>query len=270
MIIDFDGKKIRADQKTLHLLRPGVLKKKGAFETILVQQNKICAWQEHLKRFKKGLAVQKINFTIKEDLLKKSVGEILKVNRLSNARVRLSAWRSGKELHYAVIAAKLNQKKGPYRLLISKLRHPQSQLSIYKTLNYQVFYRASQEAINKGYPEALLTSKNGNIIEGTRTNIFILKDKWLYTPALKEKCLAGITRSFVMDGAKAQGLRVKERSLDLEDVLNSDLVFVTNSLIGLVKVNAINQKSLKITRQAIKTFLILKRTFYKSLPKIKA
>ncbi len=82
-------------------------------------------------------------------------------------------------------------------------------------------------------PEGLMLDSEGWAIEGTMSNLFIVKDKRLLTPDLSYCGVAGIMRGLILEQARALGVPVAVRSLTLADVGQAEECFVCNSLIGL-------------------------------------
>lgn len=78
--------------------------------------------------------------------------------------------------------------------------------------------------------EVLYLNERGELAEGSRTNVFIERGGELLTPSLSSGLLPGVLRSELLRTGKA-----KEAVLTLEDVSRADVVYVGNSVRGLVK-----------------------------------
>ena len=78
--------------------------------------------------------------------------------------------------------------------------------------------------------EGLLTDMDGLVIEGTMSNIFLVKNGDLHTPNLNNCGVAGIMRSVVIDLAKANDIPVSICQITPDDLHVADEVFLTNSL----------------------------------------
>jgi len=81
--------------------------------------------------------------------------------------------------------------------------------------------------------EGLLCDSDGNLIEGTMSNVFLLKDEILLTPDLKQCGVAGISRDRVIEAAISAGVRCEVKTLAWHCLLQADEVFLVNSVIGL-------------------------------------
>src|SRR5690606_17551554 len=82
-----------------------------------------------------------------------------------------------------------------------------------KSLNYLNNILAKIEANNAGCEEAIMLNAEGYVAECTGDNLFIVKDRRMYTPPLSAGALYGITRATVIELAGQAGLPVSEPNL---------------------------------------------------------
>ena len=94
--------------------------------------------------------------------------------------------------------------------------------------------------------EGLMLDLEDFLIEGTRTNVFLVKDGVLLTPLLDRSGIAGVMRSLMFEGGEALGFKVRECRLTLKDLMAADEVFLTNSVIGIWPVRAIDALTLAV------------------------
>jgi 4-amino-4-deoxychorismate lyase len=83
------------------------------------------------------------------------------------------------------------------------------------------------------YQEGLMLDEDGFVIEGTMSNLFLIRDGVLMTPELKRAGVAGITREKILGCAENLDIPVSVRPLRLSDVQQANSVFISNSLIGI-------------------------------------
>ena len=91
--------------------------------------------------------------------------------------------------------------------------------------------------MEKDVDNALLLNTNHNIIEATNANLFIVKGKTIFTPTKEDGPVLGTMRNWILSQVE-----VKETSLTEKDLINSDEVFITNSILGIVSVKSIGKK----------------------------
>lgn len=81
--------------------------------------------------------------------------------------------------------------------------------------------------------EGVVLDHAGNVIEGTFSNVFMVKNGTLITPRLDQCGVAGVLRGEVMELAVLEGIVCEERRLPLAELYTADEMFLTNSLIGI-------------------------------------
>jgi branched-chain amino acid aminotransferase len=105
-----------------------------------------------------------------------------------------------------------------------------------KTGNYLNSVMALAEARRRGAYEAIMLNANDVVTEGSSSNIFLAIGGLLLTPSLDVGILKGVTRTVVIEVAKAAGLRVLEIPLTAELVRTADEAFLTSSVREIVPV----------------------------------
>ncbi|MDX1802656.1 MAG: branched-chain amino acid transaminase [Alcanivorax sp.] len=94
--------------------------------------------------------------------------------------------------------------------------------------NYINSMLALNEALSGGADEALLLDNEGYVAEGSGENIFVIKDKVLYTPELTS-CLDGITRKTIIQLAEERGYPVREKRITRDEIYVADEAFFTGT-----------------------------------------
>jgi 4-amino-4-deoxychorismate lyase len=105
---------------------------------------------------------------------------------------------------------------------------------------------ASREWDDPEIAEGLMLDSQDLLIEGTKSNLFLIKGGVLLTPDLQRCGVAGVMRGLVMDVAAEKGIEIKVTNLGLQDLWESEGLFLTNSLIGIWPVKEINGRSFAV------------------------
>lgn len=112
--------------------------------------------------------------------------------------------------------------------------------------NYVTSALAKKEAEEKGFMEVIfLDAVNRKYIEeGSSCNVFFkLKSGELVTPELGDTILPGITRSSVIELARAEGVKVSERRISIQEVSKKCVeCFVTGTAAGITPIESITWK----------------------------
>lgn len=106
--------------------------------------------------------------------------------------------------------------------------------------------RMLAEANAKGFGNALVCDSHGNVAESATANAFMVRDGEVFTPIANGTFLAGITRARHIANLRADGVRVHECVLTLEDFRAADEVFLTGNLAKVTPVTAFDDKSYPI------------------------
>ena len=124
-----------------------------------------------------------------------------------------------------------------------------------KTTDYHACLTAWKTAVNAGCFEAILMDGNGILYEGSRSNLFWVKDAKLFTR--KEDVLPGTTRQIIINHSSVS---IQYNTLNSMDLSNIDEFFLTNSGSGIIPVTRINDKNIGngsvgiITRQLLSQY----------------
>jgi 4-amino-4-deoxychorismate lyase len=108
-----------------------------------------------------------------------------------------------------------------------------------KHLNRLQQVLASREWEDPDIAEGLMLDTQDYLIEGTKSNLFLIKEGVLITPDLQHCGVAGVMRGLVLDIAVEKGIEVKVTNLALQDLWEAEGLFLTNSLIGIWPVREI-------------------------------
>ena len=92
---------------------------------------------------------------------------------------------------------------------------------------------ASSEWPGEAYAEGLMLDAGGYLIEGTRSNVFLVQNGVINTPALTYCGVNGIIREHILALCRAQARAHRIRAIDVGEIAQADEIFLTNSIIGV-------------------------------------
>ena len=107
--------------------------------------------------------------------------------------------------------------------------------------NYANSQLIKMEASVEGYDEGIALDTDGNISEGSGQNVFIVRDKTIYTPPVASSVLLGITRDSAITLAKELGYEVREQSLPRETLYLADEVFFVGTAVEVAPIRAVDK-----------------------------
>ncbi|SMN14241.1 Aminodeoxychorismate lyase [uncultured Candidatus Thioglobus sp.] len=232
----------------------------GLFETCVVKNAQLLFWSAHFSRLEKGRKQLKIN-RISEQQWLKDIAKALLIAKLEQAVVKVVLSRGQSMRGYGfeadieptrlVIVSKMPDKiLSEYTLSVCNSGYANHQLlSNIKHCNRleQILARSDLRA-----DECIMLNDDGWVISVTQGNIFAIKSGVLLTPSLEKCGIAGTRRAVILKIATALDLQVKVGILTLQALNDCDEIFISNSIIGIKSVTAINEKCFDqhtITRQ---------------------
>lgn len=107
-----------------------------------------------------------------------------------------------------------------------------------KNLHWMDMKLSLFEAVDAGKEWSVLTDNDGNLTEAPGANIFLIKDKGLYTP--DSGCLEGITRKTTLELAEEVGLSLHVGKVSKEQLLQADEAFITSTAGGIMPINSVD------------------------------
>jgi branched-chain amino acid aminotransferase len=108
--------------------------------------------------------------------------------------------------------------------------------------NYLVSVLAMREAGLIGAVEALIVDARGRVLEGSSSNVFLVRAGQLVTAPTEAGILAGITRAHVLALAQVLGIPVELRAPELHEVRQADELFITSSIRELLPIVRLDQQ----------------------------
>ena len=103
---------------------------------------------------------------------------------------------------------------------------------------------ALQDAIGRGFDEAILLNERGDVAEGSGENIFIVEGGVLHTNDASADVLYGITRDSVLQIAADEGIRIEVGPISLDALLGADEAFFTGTAAEVIPILSVDDAPL--------------------------
>ena len=257
MKIYIDGKYRSERDAKVSVFDHGLLYGDGVFEGIRAYHGRVFKLKEHTDRLFCSAKAILLEIPMSHAALVKATVETCRANKLRDGYIRLVVTRgvgtlglnprTCKKPSVIIIADKIQlyppeyYERGLDIVTVPTTRNLHSALNpAIKSLNYLNNILAKIEANNAGVEEAVMLNAEGFVAECTGDNLFIVKNRALFTPPLSAGALYGITRQTVIELAEEAGLKVSEPNLTRYDLFNADECFLTGTgaeLIPVVKID---------------------------------
>jgi 4-amino-4-deoxychorismate lyase len=125
-------------------------------------------------------------------------------------------------------------------------------LAAIKHMNRLEQILATREWDDPRIHEGLMLDTDNCVVEGTRSNLFLVKNGRLLTPKIDRCGVAGIVRALVIEQAQVHDIKVALTRITIDDLLDADELFLTNSIIGywpITELENIHYPSGTVTQQ---------------------
>ena len=187
--------------------------------------------EAHTSRLKN--AAKALNYPFDEEAFSKA---LLPLKTFKTAqRVRLTLNIKGQ---FNLIHSDLNDIKSLKVSVSQYALSPNVQETSHKITNRQ-FYDGERERVKTltGADEVLFLNAKGELCEGSFTSLLIEKDGQLFTPPLSAGLLPGVLRAELVETGRAI-----EKTLELDDLIAADNIYLGNSLRGLIPAYLMDKK----------------------------
>jgi branched-chain amino acid aminotransferase len=281
-IVYLNGKLIPRSRARVSVLDYGFLFGFGLYETIRAYHGKPFRLDNHIARMR--FSANKLGITVRPAEIRQAVKDTVKANSFADTRIRITVsigegtitpnLTSCIEPTIAVLVTEYHppapeKYRDGFKVIVSNIRRNSlSPVTYMKSANTMEAMLARQQARTKGMDEALFLNEKGFLTEASGSNIFLVKDGNLITPRFETGILPGVTRIVVFEIAKQVEIKVREKYVRLDELLQADEAFITNSLIEIVPVTEVGDKKIgkgkpgPVTKKLMKTYkdLVKKET----------
>ncbi|MDA3943530.1 MAG: aminotransferase class IV [Bacteroidetes bacterium] len=211
------------------------------YEVVRVMQAVPLFLEDHLKRMYNSLALANSEPKVSSDFVRNSLLKLISFNKVDYGNIKIIIGNP-QDAHKPFYAAwfqphfypsDANYEQG---VKVAFLEHerPDPNAKIWHT-NYQELVRETK--LRQGVFELLL-SNDGKVTEGSKSNIFLIKDQAIYTPPELE-VLNGITRQKVILLANQNNIHLVEKSVRKADIAAADALFLSGTSPKILPVSMI-------------------------------
>ena len=260
----FNNELIVWSDAKIHVLSHGFHYASCVFEGLRVYDGQIFKLEEHTERFFHSAKRMDFEIPFSKKEINKACNLIISVQKVKNGYVRPVAWRGSEQMaisskktkiHVAIATWEWGTYFDPKLLLkgitlkTSNLRRPNPNSVPWDTKAsglYMICTLSKHDAEKKGFNDALMLDHEDNVAEATGANIFFkTKSGELHTP-IPDSFLDGITRKCVIEIAKSKGIKVVERKIKPDEMINFTGCFLTGTAAEVTPVSKIDQYSFTV------------------------
>jgi D-alanine transaminase len=255
-IVYLNNEYLPLNEAKVSVMDRGFLFADGVYEVIPVYQGKLFRLQEHIDRLNKSLTGISLPFKMSTDEWLNIFNQLFEKNQLSQQDnyVYLQITRGSMptrghcfddNMMPTVFVQCLQKKHHSLDELQAgcsaiTLKDTRWQYCHFKTIALLANVLLTQEASKQGAQDAILI-RDGNVIEGAASNVFIVEDGVIITPPYQETMLGGITRDLVLEIAKENNVTYVERNITEQELQHADEIWFTSSTKEIFPIVSLNE-----------------------------
>lgn len=224
------------------------------YEVIRVIDGVPLFFEGHIRRMEYSFRLMNKTFSYKFEKIKEYLTKLIKVNEIINGNIKLT----------------FDVKTDTMKVFTIKHSYPSEDL--YNTGIKTIFYHGErnnpnakvvdssfrskviEEMKKSNAYEAILVNNNGYITEGSKSNIFLIKDNNLFTPPI-EAVLPGITRGQIISVAKSIGINAQEAEVRFEELKDFDAAFISGTSPKILPISNVNDIKLNVENELMRRLM---------------
>lgn len=217
---------------------------KSLYEVIKVQESTPLFLEKHLQRLHNSGRLTGFEIFLSDEIISKRLRDLIEVNNIKEGSIKF-VLNFDKKMFIAYLEQTNFPKEYQYKegvktdLFYKERVNPNA-----KVLNLSFREEVDKFIKEKNIYEAILVDKEGYITEGSKSNVFFVRDKNLYTTPISG-VLPGITRSTILDICSENSISVIEESLNVEDLNSVKGAFLSSTPFDVLPINEVG-KNIKL------------------------
>ncbi len=217
--------------------------KDSIYEVIRIIDGVPLYLEEHLNRLRKSAELIDLKIDKTDRELINEMKKLIEINNVYNLNIKILCSgdeKSIKDIYLYFIKSFYPPKSMYEEGIDTMLYKTERENPNAKTFNGQLRQTINVQLKERNAFEALLVDHNDQITEGSRSNVFFVKDKSLYTsPA--NKVLLGVTRTKIMELSRLNNIDIIEKEIALSDLSKYDGAFITGTSTGVLPIKNIDK-----------------------------
>ena len=282
-IVYLNGEFIPLSEAKVPVLDRGFIFGDGIYEVIPVYGKRLFRLDEHLDRLNNSLDATRIPNPYPESEWKKILSQIVMKSESEDQSIYLQVTRGVAKRDHAfpdkitptvfmmssplIVTSKEMFNKGIAVITLDDIRWQYCNIKAI-TLLPNILLR--QTAIDEGAQEAILV-RDGEVTEGSASNIFIVIDGVIKTPPKSSRLLPGVTRDLIVELAKDNNMKCVEANFSRTELEAADEIWLTSSMKEVMPIVKLNDETVgdgtpgMVTRQMYQIFQTYKAELKRDL-----
>jgi branched-chain amino acid aminotransferase len=231
------------------------MEQKIIYEVLRVVNGKAIFLENHLKRMKNSFELIGEIFTLSYEEIIIKIDELIRnENKLcGNIKITYDIYIKDIKIFFidhSYPSIEMYQNGVETILYFGERENPNA-----KIINDDFREKVNKEIKYKNVYEAILVDNNGYITEGSRSNIFMVKDNKLLTSHIKS-VLPGVTRGEIIKLAEKFGIDIKEVEYNYLDIEKLDGMFISGTSPKVLPIKQVNNIKFHVNNSIIRKLML--------------
>jgi len=227
------------------------MEEKIIYEVLRVINGKSIFLENHLSRMKNSFELINEKFTLTYEEISRKIDDLIKFENKVEGNIKITYGVHEKILKIFFIehsypSNEMYETGVKTILYFGERNNPNA-----KIVDDNFREKVNSEIKEKNVYEAILVNKNGYITEGSKSNIFMVKDNELLTSPINE-VLPGVTRGKIIKIAEKLGIKVKEVEYKYSDIDKLDGMFISGTSPNILPIKSVNNINLDSNNDIIR------------------
>lgn len=238
---------------------------KTIYEVLKIVHGEPLFYKEHYERLKNSFLICNISNCIGEKELLKNIYSLVKENSKTFGNVKIT----------------YNTESDNYKIFFIKHSYPTEEMytegvkTIFyfgerenpnaKVINSNFRNKVNEEIIKANAYEGILVNNEGYITEGSKSNIFYIKDNEVFTSKV-EGVLPGVTRMKIIEMCNNLGVKANEENIKYSDANKFDAFFISGTSPDILPIKEINSEKFNVNNELLRKLIL---NFNKEVNKFK-
>ena len=214
----------------------------SVYEVIRIIDGVALFLEDHFDRLKRSMQIKGLIFQMDFQEFKQNIAELIRQNHKNEGNVKFVSTASEGKISWVFSFIPHNYPinedylEGVLTdLLFAERLNPNA-----KVIQPEIRDKANQMIADRKLYEVLLVDRDGMLTEGSRSNVFFVKDEVFYT-APSSAVLEGITRQKILDCLKELNLQFEEKSISIDEISDFEASFLTGTSPKVIPIKSIGE-----------------------------
>lgn len=229
---------------------------KVIYEVIRITKGKPLFYSMHYERFINTLKLSSSRFTIKKSWLREMIQRLIDENKIGSGNIKITFNMENEDISLYVIrhkypTLKMYSQGVPCILYFGERQNPNA-----KVIDNDFRQKVTEQINTREMYEAILVDRNGLITEGSKSNIFLIKDNKIYTSKVKD-VLQGVTRTEIINMCKKSNIQLIEEDIRYINVPEFDAMFISGTSPHILPISRVEEHEFDTKNKVLKELMKL-------------